>query len=118
MACNRRVLVVDDHVLARETVHVALDSEGYEVLEAADGQAGLEVLGMAGQVGLVLLDLEMPGMNGAEFLQRLRQDPVTRSLPVILCTASGGSSLPGAQGLLVKPYSLAELLATVAENCR
>jgi CheY-like chemotaxis protein len=117
-ARTRRVLVVDDQAIVRDTVRLALEAEGYEVAEAPDGKVGLEMLGRAEPVGLVLLDLEMPVMDGAEFVQRLRENPGTSSLPVVLCTASERTSLPGVQGALPKPFSLAELLAAVGENYR
>jgi PAS domain S-box-containing protein len=80
------VLVVDDEPDMRELSRRALEAEGLEVREAADGQEALEVIARR-RPGLILLDLMMPVMDGFEFLLRLRQDPVNADLPVVVVTA-------------------------------
>ena len=65
-----------------------LSPRGYEVLTATSGQEALELLGRA-QVDVVLLDIVMPGMDGYEVCRRIRQDPRTAFLPVVMITASG-----------------------------
>jgi DNA-binding response OmpR family regulator len=94
----------------------ALRFQGYEVLEAGDGRAGLE-LGLGPEGDLLLLDLVLPGLDGLEILRQVRQAHPTR--PVIVLTARGeeddrvrGLRL-GADDYVVKPFGLRELLARV-----
>lgn len=94
-----------------------LESEGFDVAVAANGQEGLELLGQMDQPCLVLLDLMMPVMNGEDFLRHVREDPALRLTPVIIVTASGLTPLPGTQGLLKKPFEMNDLFATVSAHC-
>jgi signal transduction histidine kinase/DNA-binding response OmpR family regulator len=85
-AGGRHALVVEDDPAARQLVVRALESSGFQVDEAANGQAGLERIA-AHRPDLVLLDLMMPVMHGFEFMERLREDAATRDLPVVVLTA-------------------------------
>lgn len=116
MPKKRTVVVVEDEDAIRRAIGDALRISGYEVLEAADGVAGLDVSRRAG-VDLVLLDLLMPKKDGFEVLTELR---VTHpSLPVIILTARGSEDdrvrglRMGADDYVVKPFSARELLARV-----
>jgi CheY-like chemotaxis protein len=80
------VLVVDDEFDIRELLVDTLIDAGYEVIEASDGNAALARIA-ADHPDIVLLDIWMPGMDGLEVLSRLRQNPDTAALPVILLTA-------------------------------
>jgi DNA-binding response OmpR family regulator len=118
---GRRILLVEDDATIRGGLRDALRSEGYEVLEAADGAKGLEA-GLRDDPDLIILDLMLPGMDGYEVLERLRRDAV--ETPVLVLTARGleedrvkGFRL-GADDYVVKPFSLAELLARVASRLR
>jgi CheY-like chemotaxis protein len=111
------ILVVDDDPDIRDALHDILADAGYDVCLANHGKMALDVLGRISRPCLILLDMMMPEMDGAQFLHVLRQDPAADAIPVVLCTASGRNTLPGAQGLLKKPFELDELLKTVAENC-
>ncbi|WP_375770838.1 response regulator [Archangium gephyra] len=111
------ILVVDDDPDIREALRDILDDAGYTVVLAFHGQMALELLGTMGQPCLVLLDWMMPVMDGAQFLQLLRENPLYDTVKVILCTASGRDVPPGAQGLLHKPFELEQLLAIVADSC-
>src|SRR5688572_4245944 len=82
------VLVVDDEERARKLVAVALRRAGYEVTLASDGTEALERVGEA-TPDLILSDVMMPGVDGLELLRRLRAEPSTRSIPVILLTGKG-----------------------------
>lgn len=112
----RRVLVVEDDPAIRRGIVAALSFAGYEVLEAADGPRGL-ALAEAAEVDLVLLDVVLPGTDGLEILQRVRETRPTR--PVILLTARAaeddrvGGLAAGADDYVVKPFSVRELLARV-----
>ena len=84
-----RILVVDDTRLNRSVLVRALEEQGYQALEAADGRAALELLASAdgGTVDVVLLDLEMPELDGYEVLRRMKADEALRHIPVIVISA-------------------------------
>jgi DNA-binding response OmpR family regulator len=118
---GRKILLVEDDATIRGGLRDAFRSEGYEVLEAADGRSGLDA-GLREDPDLIILDLMLPGMDGYEVLERLRKDAV--ETPVLVLTAKGleedrvkGFAL-GADDYVVKPFSLAELLARVASRLR
>ncbi|HEX9126394.1 MAG TPA: response regulator [Methylomirabilota bacterium] len=113
-----RVLIVEDEPDIRELVVHHLKREGYQVSAAASGEEALRQVQTA-PPDLVLLDLMMPAMDGLEVCRRLRQDPVTASLPIVMLTAKGdevdrvlGLEI-GADDYVVKPFSPKELLARV-----
>jgi DNA-binding response OmpR family regulator/cellulose synthase/poly-beta-1,6-N-acetylglucosamine synthase-like glycosyltransferase len=112
------VLVVDDEEQIRRLVSIALRRAGYEVTVAADGEEALARIAEA-TPDLVVSDVMMPGLDGFALLSKLRADPATRAIPVILLTAKGaledrvtGLTL-GADDYLPKPFEMAELLARV-----
>lgn len=114
-----RVLVMDDDELMRELLRLHLCSAGYEVLLAEDAiVAGHLVLKQAPD--LVLADIEMPYMSGLEFVQAMKSDPATRSIPVIFLTsrtdAEPQARQIGAAGYLIKPLHVDHLLAMVAQH--
>ena len=115
---SSRVLIVEDEPDIRELVVHHLKREGYQVSVAASGEEALRQV-QASPPDLVLLDLMMPAMNGLEVCRRLRKDPVTASLPIVMLTAKGdeidrvlGLEI-GADDYVVKPFSPKELLARV-----
>ena len=114
---SESILVVDDDPGTRDAIQEILADAGYEVLVAHDGEMALEVLGKAKRPCLILLDVRMPVMDGAEFLAQLRQHPAYNQLPVVVCTSNERAAPPGAQALLKKPFELDELLATVRAHC-
>jgi phosphate regulon transcriptional regulator PhoB len=113
-----RVLIVEDEPDIRELVVHHLKREGYQVSAAASGEEALRQV-QAAPPDLVLLDLMMPAMDGLEVCRRLRQDPATATLPIVMLTAKGdevdrvlGLEI-GADDYVVKPFSPKELLARV-----
>ncbi len=111
-----RILTVEDDAAIRRGVVDALRLVGYEVLEAADGDRGMELATLA-EYDLLLLDLVLPGAGGFEILRKLRATRPTQ--PVIVLTARGeendrveGLKL-GADDYVVKPFSIKELLARI-----
>jgi CheY-like chemotaxis protein len=111
-----RILVVDDNDALRENLIEALQLEGYEVAEAADGAKALARLGEDPSFGVVLLDLMMPGMDGREILQRIRQDPRLGAVRVVLTTGHTGPRARAglhADAYLTKPFGVRELLAAL-----
>ncbi len=112
-----RVLVVDDEPMVRETLGQVLTDEGYVVDLAVDGETAL-ASAHAARPDAILLDLMMPGMNGRQFLQALREDPAFQDVPVLIMTAVHGLELNlaslGASELVEKPFNVDELLNKVA----
>ncbi len=105
-----RILYVDDDPILREFAVVHLTTDAAQVRVAADGEEGLARVAEGG-VDLVLLDLDMPRMDGFEVLRRLRADPATSALPVIVCTGREDVSAidrafgEGATSFTVKPVN-------------
>lgn len=112
-----RVLVVDDEPMVRETLGQVLADEGYVVDLAVDGESALERV-TAARPDAILLDLMMPGMNGRQFLQALRENPAYATVPVLLMTAVHGLNVNlqtlGASEVVEKPFNVDELLNKVA----
>ncbi len=110
-----KVLLVEDDASFRKAVSDVLSLEGYEVLQAPSGKAGI-VAAQRDMPDLVVLDLIMPGMKGLEVCQHLKQDSVTARIPIIILTGNDkdGQALPGldmgADDYLTKPVDL-KLLA-------
>ncbi|MBC7385356.1 MAG: response regulator [Cryobacterium sp.] len=114
MSNPRRILVVEDDFSIRETIHMALESEGYEVVTAVNGRDGLDKIETEGGFSLVLLDLVMPIMGGLEFLSHLRENPKHAELPVLMVSATADEvSSQRADGFLRKPIDLETLLKIV-----
>jgi phosphate regulon transcriptional regulator PhoB len=113
-----RVLVVEDEEDIRALVRYNLEQEGFGVEDAADGAQGYESIRRHAPDALVL-DLMLPGMSGLELCQRLRAEPPTRALPIVMLTAKSsevdrilGLEM-GADDYVVKPFSPRELVARI-----
>ena len=115
---GHRILVVDDEPLNVELLEQELTDGGYEVDAAYDGEAALTMI-TDSPPDLILLDVLMPGLDGIEVCRRLKQDPATRLIPVIIMTGHGtvGVSVRamkgGAVDFLEKPFDDQELLDAV-----
>ena len=113
-----RVLVVDDQSDIRMMCRVNLALEGYDVVEAADGESGLLAV-RASRPDVVLLDVMMPGIDGWEVLETLKNDKITRDIPVVMLTARvqredeirGWTS--GASDYVSKPFNPSVLIDVV-----
>ncbi|MDP9100824.1 MAG: response regulator [Actinomycetota bacterium] len=109
LAGRRTVLVVDDEDSIREMIGVILELEGYRVLKAADGPAGL-LLALDEQPDLITLDVMMPGIDGWEVSRRLSEDPRTAAIPVVIISGKPLAELEGDPGrarvatVLTKPF--------------
>ena len=115
-ALLKTVLVVDDDPDMRFMLKLLLERGGYQVNEAGDGLAALHSI-KAQMPDLVLTDLRMPMMDGAELIQRLRADQATAGLPIILITAY--AVLPATTGLadetIPKPFAPERVVETVTK---
>ena len=110
----RRILVVEDNPLNLKLVRDVLQFAGYDVVEAQSGEEGLRVA-EEDPPDLVLMDLQLPGIDGTETLRRLRQGSLGRDVPVVAVTAFAmaedreRASLAGFDGYVEKPISVREL---------
>ena len=117
-ARHRAVLLVDDDPDILEIVTLLLGLHAVPVIAARDGAEALALLGQKHDVGLVLLDLMMPKMDGAAFLRQLKEAPALAGTPVIVIsgnrdTAATATTL-GADGYLLKPIEIDDLTRVVA----
>jgi len=114
------ILVVEDDPDARETMAIILETEGYTVRTAADGEEALDRLRDPDRPGLVLLDLMLPVMDGFEFRVRQMEDPALASIPVIVCSC--GADLErkaaglGATACLRKPIDPEDLFRLIGRH--
>jgi two-component system chemotaxis response regulator CheY len=114
-----KVMVVDDSLMVRQQVGTALSRAGFQVLEAHDGADALAQLEESADTSLVVLDINMPNMNGIEFLEKLRERAALSSLPVVMLTTEGQPRLMqrakalGAKGWIIKPFKPELLVAAV-----
>lgn len=109
------ILIIDDAADLRLLMRMALQSEGHTISDADGGRAGLQMLEALGDVDLVILDVQMPAMDGWDVLERMRRDPTHEWTPVLMCTVKfSHDDLTrawelGCDGYLNKPFDLGDL---------
>ncbi len=114
------VLVVDDDPVIQRLLRINFEMEGYEVLVAGDGPAGLDQV-RAACPDVVVIDVMMPGMDGLDLTAAIKADPATSHLPVLLLSAKAqdadirAGEASGADAYVTKPFEPLELLDRVAE---
>lgn len=112
------ILVIEDERDIVEILEYNFQREGYTVLSATNGEKGLD-LARSKRPAAIVLDLMLPGLDGIEVAKRLRQDPATREIAIVILTAKGEESDVilglgvGADDYVVKPFKLKELIARV-----
>lgn len=115
---HERLLTVDDSAHMRQLVSFTLTSAGYDVQEAADGRAALEMV-QRQRFGLILIDLEMPRLDGMSLIRALRSLPEYRFTPLLVLTSSlsaerqADAHQAGATAWLQKPFQPDQLIQTV-----
>jgi DNA-binding response OmpR family regulator len=123
---RRRILAVDDEKNVVRLIQIHLEKLGYDVMGATDGEAALSLIA-ENPPDLVVLDINMPKMNGFEVLRRLKAEPKTACVPVIIVTARRQPAdiahgyTAGARWYLNKPFQIAELgqlVRRVLDECR
>jgi two-component system cell cycle response regulator DivK len=114
------ILIVEDNEKNRKLMRDVLRVKGYQTVEAETAEEGIRLAQEAGP-GLILMDLQLPAMNGIEALGHLRSDPRTEAIPVIAVTASAMTQdrqrimAAGFDGYQTKPISVKEFLAVVRQ---
>jgi two-component system cell cycle response regulator DivK len=117
---TKRILVVEDHEDNRQILRVLLGSAGYKMIEAHDGETALTTAASE-RPDLILMDIQLPGLDGYEVTRRIKADPALRSIPIIAVTSyalSGDEDKARAAGCaayVAKPYSPLELLGKLRE---
>lgn len=117
---SRRILVVDDHEDNRRILRDLLTAAGFEVVEAVDGEQAVAIA--ASRPDLILMDIQLPGVDGYEATRRIKGDPALRAIPLIVVTSyalSGDDArarAAGADDYVAKPFSPRALLAKVRRH--
>jgi two-component system chemotaxis response regulator CheY len=117
---TKRILLVDDSAAVRKVASIALAAAGYEVLEAGNGKEGLDKLN-GEKVHLIISDVNMPVMDGIQFLKEVKQHPNYRFTPVIMLTTEAGEDkkqegrAAGAKAWIVKPFQPQTMIAAVSK---
>ena len=118
----KTILVIDDSASLRQVVKMALTGAGYDVIEAGDGQAALRLLD-GRQIGMAICDVNMPLMNGIEFVKAAKQLPAYKYLPILMLTTESQEEkkaqgkAAGAKAWMVKPFAPTQLLNAVSKLC-
>jgi two-component system cell cycle response regulator DivK len=117
---SKRILVIEDHEDNRRILRDLLTSAGYEPIEAVTGEEGV-ALAETHRPDLILMDIQLPGLDGYEATRRIKANPTLRQIPVIAVTSyalSGDEAKAkevGCDGYVAKPFSPRALLAMVRE---
>ena len=113
------ILVIDDDPVIQKLLSVNFEMEGYRVVTASDGVEGLAQVGVA-KPDIILLDVMMPRMDGLAVARKLKSDPATKGIPIVLLSAKAQSTdiqsglEAGAEDYVTKPFDPLELLDKVA----
>jgi len=115
---TKTILTVDDSASLRQMIVLTLTGAGYKVVEAVDGADGFNKA-TSSPVDAVITDLNMPVMNGLEFIKKFRTHPASKGVPIILLTTESDENLKkqakdaGAIGWIVKPFKQDQLLSVI-----
>ncbi len=117
---SKKILVVDDDPTSVRLVQGCLESQGYQVLSAGNGEEGFEIL-RQNKIDLIILDIQMPKMNGYAFILELKKlGPEFRNIPILIVTAKEGMTdlfkVEGAKEYIIKPFDSELLLAAVKKH--
>lgn len=115
---DKKILIIDDSATVRQQVKEALAGHGFEIVEAADGLEGLDVITNQTDIAAVFCDVNMPRMTGLQMLEVVKERGRMATLAVVMLTTEGQPALVqqakalGAKGWIVKPFKPANLVAT------
>ncbi|HBC41577.1 MAG TPA: hybrid sensor histidine kinase/response regulator [Pseudanabaena sp.] len=116
---RRTILIVDDSLTTRQALYLTLEKFGYQVIQSVDGREALEQLSRSPDIQAVVCDVEMPVMNGFEFLTACRKENRYAKLPIVMLTSRSGAKhrrvaeMLGASGYHTKPYLEQQLIETI-----
>lgn len=116
---GKTILTVDDSRTMRDMLKLALTDAGHAVIQAEDGVHGTEVLAQAGDVDVIITDINMPRMDGYGFIDHVRKDPRYRAVPILVLTTESEPAKKqrardaGATGWIVKPFDPVKLIAAI-----
>lgn len=116
---KKKVLVVDDSASVRQQVGLALSNAGFDIVEAVDGQDGVEKIEQVTDLAMVICDVNMPRMNGLEMLEQVKGGGKNPNLPIVMLTTEGQPQMiqkaksNGAKGWIVKPFKPELLVGAV-----
>lgn len=117
-----KILSVDDSAIIRKIIRSGVELLDFELAEASDGYEALELLSQTEEeIGLILLDWNMPGMDGLTFLQRVKSEPALKDIPIMMVTTESEKESiiiaiqAGAINYLVKPFTIEELMKKILE---
>ncbi len=124
-----KIIIVDDSLLDRKLLSRSLANAGVknEIIQADNGEAALSlVVENLGQIALMFVDYQMPGMSGIELMEGLVKIPATSNIPIIMLTASASedskraayNANPNLAGYIIKPFKVDQLLETVKPYVR
>lgn len=114
----KRILTIDDSKTMRDMLMLTLSDAGYDVIQAVDGEDGVNVL-KDEKVDVVITDINMPKMDGYEVIRQLRKDPANKTLPILVLTTESDTDKrkiareAGATGWMVKPFDPDRLVQTI-----
>ncbi|MHB9155639.1 MAG: response regulator [Endomicrobiales bacterium] len=115
-----KVLIADDSDMMRKIARMSIEKGGHQVVEASTGSAAVEIA-LREMPQVVLLDAEMPEMDGWEASKAIRSNPRTAHIPILMCTGHDLSEEPelltesGADGYVTKPYNPVQILQKITE---
>ena len=118
---TRRVLIVDDSATVRQQVRIALAAAGFEVIEAVDGEDGIQKIRSDSAISAVICDVNMPKKSGLELIEEIKSGGANSGVPIVMLTTEGQPALvqrakaAGAKGWIVKPFK-ANLLVAAMEK--
>lgn len=120
---SKMIMTVDDSISIRQMVGFTLAKEGYEILEASNGEDAEQKLD-ANNVQMMITDLNMPKMNGIELIKKVRANPKCRFMPIVMLTTESEESsvqegkAAGATGWIIKPFKPNQLVGVVKKLLR
>lgn len=121
---KKKILSVDDSAIIRKIIRSAVEVLKYELLEASDGEEAISILKKEDDIKLILLDWNMPGMNGYEFLKLAKSNNLFKNIPIMMVTTESEKEniikavKAGVANYLVKPFNTEELIKKIMQCVR